>query len=164
MDNQAAALALTQQLAEAMLAHKYKLVCAESCTGGGIAQLVTSIPGSSQWFDRGFVTYSNDAKREMLGVSHEVLESFGAVSEECAAAMVEGAINNSHADLALSVTGIAGPDGGSAEKPVGTVCFGWSQRDVETLSTRVVFDGNREQVRQQSMLMAIQGLLDLLEV
>jgi nicotinamide-nucleotide amidase len=164
MDNQVAALALARRLAEAMLAHKYKLVSAESCTGGGIAQLVTSIPGSSEWFDRGFVTYSNDAKREMLGVSHEVLDSFGAVSEECAAAMVEGAINNSHADLALSVTGIAGPDGGSAEKPMGTVCFGWSQRDVETLSTRVMFDGDREQVRQQSMLMAIQGLLDLLEV
>ncbi len=100
MDNQVAALALARRLAEAMLAHKYKLVSAESCTGGGIAQLVTSIPGSSEWFDRGFVTYSNDAKREMLGVSHEVLDSFGAVSEECAAAMVEGAINNSHADLA----------------------------------------------------------------
>jgi len=96
MDNQAAAMALTQRLAEAMLAHNYKLVCAESCTGGGIAQLVTSIPGSSEWFDRGFVTYSNDSKREMLGVSAEVLESFGAVSEECAAAMAEGAINHSH--------------------------------------------------------------------
>jgi nicotinamide-nucleotide amidase len=161
--NESAALSLTQRLAEAMLRSSLKLVTAESCTGGGIAQLVTCIPGSSQWFDRGFVTYSNESKQEMLAVPHDVLTRFGAVSEECAAAMAEGAINHSHADVALSVTGIAGPDGGCADKPVGTVCFGWVRRDAETLSTRVVFDGDREQVRQQSTLMAIQGLLDLLE-
>jgi nicotinamide-nucleotide amidase len=163
MDNQAAALSLTQRLADAVLSHDYKLACAESCTGGGIAQLITSIPGSSQWFDRGFVTYSNESKQEMLDVPFDLLEQFGAVSEECAVAMAEGALQHSHADLALSVTGIAGPDGGTADKPVGTVCFGWSRRQGTSLSTRVLFKGDREQVRQQTTLMAIQGLLDMLE-
>ena len=93
----------------------------------------------------------------------DTLTRYGAVSEECAAEMAEGAINNSHADIAVSVTGIAGPDGGSADKPVGTVCFGWSQREQETLTTRIVFAGDREEVRRQTVLMALQGLLDLLE-
>lgn len=156
-------LSLTERLAQAMLLNQYMLVTAESCTGGGIAHIVTSLAGSSQWFERGFVTYSNEAKQELLGVKLDTLSRFGAVSEECAAEMAEGAIGNSHADIAVSVTGIAGPDGGSDDKPVGTVCFGWSHRNHETLTTRVVFTGDRGEVRQQSVLMAIQGLLDLLE-
>ena len=160
MTNESTGMLLTRQLAALMLANDYQLATAESCTGGGIAQLMTSLPGSSQWFERGFVTYSNDSKREMLEVANDILENYGAVSEECAVAMAKGAVNQSHADFALSVTGIAGPDGGSIDKPVGTVCFGWSQRNAETLSARVVFDGDREQVRQQTIVMAIQGLLD----
>ena len=162
--NDSFALSLTQRLAEAMLLNRYMLVTAESCTGGGIAESVTSIAGSSQWFERGFVTYSNESKQELLKVTLDTLTRYGAVSEECAAEMVEGAINNSHANVAVSVTGIAGPDGGSADKPVGTVCFGWSQREQETLTTRIVFAGDREEVRRQAVLMALQGLLDLLEV
>ena len=160
MINESTGMLLTRQLAALMLANDYQLATAESCTGGGIAQLMTSLPGSSQWFERGFVTYSNDSKREMLEVANDILENYGAVSEECAVAMAKGAVNQSHADFALSVTGIAGPDGGSVDKPVGTVCFGWSQRNAETLSARVVFEGDREQVRQQTIVMAIQGLLD----
>ncbi len=154
---------LIERLAEAMISKRFTLACAESCTGGGIAHLATSLAGSSQWFDRGFVTYTNDSKKEMLAVAHDVLTKFGAVSEECAVAMAEGALAHSHANIAVSVTGIAGPDGGSEDKPVGTVCFGWTQRDSETISTRVMFEGNRDEVRQQSILMAVQGLLDLLE-
>jgi nicotinamide-nucleotide amidase len=164
MSNESTGLLLTKQLAELMLANEYQLATAESCTGGGISQLITSLPGSSQWFERGFITYSNDSKREMLEVANDILESYGAVSEECAVAMAQGAVNQSHADFALSVTGIAGPDGGSVDKPVGTVCFGWSQRNGETLSTRVVFEGDREQVRQQTIVMAIQGLLDFAQI
>ncbi len=162
--NDSVALSLTRRLAEAMLLNRYMLVTAESCTGGGIAQSVTSIAGSSQWFERGYVTYSDESKQELLKVTLDTLARYGAVSEECAAEMAEGAINNSHADIAVSVTGIAGPDGGSADKPVGTVCFGWSQRGQETLTTRIRFAGDREEVRRQTVLMALQGLLDLLEV
>lgn len=161
--NDSVALSLTERLAEAMLLHRYMLVTAESCTGGGIAESVTSLAGSSQWFERGYVTYSDESKQDLLKVTLDTLARYGAVSEECAAEMAEGAINNSHADIAVSVTGIAGPDGGSADKPVGTVCFGWSQREQETLTTRIVFAGDREEVRRQTVLMALQGLLDLLE-
>ena len=161
-DDAAACHELTTRLAETMLAHELRLVTAESCTGGGIAHSITSLPGSSGWFERGFVTYSNEAKQECLGVSASTLESFGAVSEECAAEMALGALEHSRADVAVSVTGIAGPDGGSEEKPVGTVCFGWCQRHKSSVTTRVVFQGDRGQVRQQSVLLAMQGLLDML--
>jgi nicotinamide-nucleotide amidase len=152
-----------RHLGEALLAHGMLVVTAESCTGGGIARRLTDVPGSSRWFERGFVTYSNDAKREDLGVPAAVLEHFGAVSEETAAAMAEGALTRSHGHVSVAVTGIAGPDGGSEDKPVGTVCFAWSTREGETRTARVVFEGDRAQVREQSELMAIQGLLDLLE-
>ena len=151
------------ELAEVLIKRKWVMATAESCTGGGISQEVTSINGSSAWFDRGFVTYSNEAKQEMLSVPLDVLEGFGAVSEECARAMVEGALAHSHADVAVSVTGIAGPGGGSEEKPVGTVCFGWAVRNQAARSTRLVFEGDRHDIRKQTILMALQGLLDLLE-
>lgn len=156
---------LTQ--AEALAGHMIQqglvLATAESCTGGGIAYLVTCLPGSSGWFERGFVTYSNQAKQDMLGVRLDTLEHYGAVSEECAAEMASGAIANSPADIAVSVTGIAGPDGGSEDKPVGTVCFGWCRRDGVLQTARQVFAGDREAVRTQSISLALQGLLDLLE-
>lgn len=140
-----------------------RLVSAESCTGGGLAHAVTAVAGSSGWFERGFVTYSNDSKRELLGVSTDTLERFGAVSEQTAVAMAVGALQHSHGDISVAVTGIAGPDGGSDEKPVGTVCLAWSQRNGPTRSTRVLLPGDRDAIRDQSVALALQGLLDLIE-
>ena len=154
---------MAERLGQALLAARQMLVTAESCTGGGIAWLITSIAGSSQWFERGIVAYSNAAKQELLAVGHDVIATYGAVSEQTAAAMARGVLETSHADISVAVTGIAGPEGGSEEKPVGTVCFGWSRRDGETRTTRVVFEGDRRQVREQAILMAIEGLLDMIE-
>ncbi len=150
-------------LADFLLQHDIMLTTAESCTGGGISHLLTSLPGSSAWFERGFVTYSNEAKQDMLGVAALTLEKYGAVSEECAAEMASGAVTHSRAEVAVSVTGIAGPDGGSPGKPVGTVCFGWCRREADRLTAMHVFKGDREAVRQQSISMAIQGLIELLD-
>ena len=152
---------LLLQLSEQLTRRHKKLTTAESCTGGGVAYAITAMPGSSGWFERGFVTYSNLAKQEQLGVSHELIARYGAVSEQVAAAMAQGALQHSQADFSVAVTGIAGPDGGSNEKPVGTVCFGWGERDAETRTTRILFDGNRQQVRELSVLTALQGLADL---
>jgi len=142
------------------------LATAESCTGGMIAAALTDIAGSSGWFERGFVTYSNDAKHEMLGVPRELIEQHGAVSEPVAAAMAEGALRRSRAQVSLSVTGVAGPGGGTPAKPVGMVSFGWSSglpgaaaTDVETL----VFKGDREQIRVQAAAHALRGLLARLD-
>ncbi len=151
---------LARRLGEELFKHDYSLVTAESCTGGGLSEIITRIAGSSTWFDRGYVTYSNAAKVEMLGVSEDSLTTFGAVSENTAIEMAEGALNKSQADLSVSITGIAGPDGGSPEKPVGLVCFAWSNRQAETRSTQVVFEGDRETIRQQACLLAMQGLLE----
>lgn len=153
-----------EQLADNLTRLSAMLVTAESCTGGGLAEHLTSIPGSSAWFDRGFVTYSNQAKQEMLNVSPDTLEQHGAVSEQTAAEMVSGAIANSHAQFAVSVTGIAGPDGGTEDKPVGTVCFGWHAANGEIKTTRVHFSGDRLQIREQACLLALQGLIDMSEV
>ena len=138
------------------------LATAESCTGGGVATAITRISGSAKWFDRGFVTYSNDAKREMLGVSARTLARHGAVSEEVAREMALGALAASPADLAVAITGIAGPTGGSRAKPVGTVWFAWAARGQSVQSRHFRFPGNRVDVRLQSVLVAIQGLSDLL--
>ena len=154
---------LAERLGQALLAERQTLITAESCTGGGIAWVITSIPGSSQWFERGIVAYSNAAKQELLAVSHEVLVNYGAVSEQTAMAMARGALQNSHTNLSVAVTGIAGPDGGTEVKPVGTVCFAWSRADGDTRTARVVFTGDRQQVREQAILMALQGLLDMVE-
>lgn len=135
------------------------LALAESCTGGMVAQAVTSVAGSSTWFDRGFVTYSNIAKIEMLGVSNQTLENFGAVSEETALEMVLGALKNSHAQIAGSITGIAGPDGGTIEKPVGTVCFAWAGEGFSTQVTTKKLLGNREEIRQQAALLMMAELI-----
>lgn len=152
-----------EKLAELFLKTSTKLATAESCTGGGLAEILTRIPGSSAWFERGFVTYSNEAKQEMLDVPFDTLQQFGAVSEETASAMAKGAVEKSRADYGVSITGVAGPDGGSDEKPVGTVCFAWYKRNQGGSTTRVCFDGDRLKIRDQSCLLAMQGLVDLLQ-
>jgi nicotinamide-nucleotide amidase len=135
---------------------------AESCTGGGVSQAITEIPGSTGWFECGFVTYSNASKTEMLDVPAALIAQFGSVSEEVAGVMAEGAIANSNADVAVSTTGIAGPTGAVPGKPVGTVCFGWSKGDT-TYTERLVFSGDRQAVREQTVAHALAGLLRLLE-
>jgi nicotinamide-nucleotide amidase len=142
-------------------AKKRRLVSAESCTGGWVAQAVTSIAGSSAWFERGFVTYSNAAKRELLGVKAATLRKYGAVSEETAREMARGALARSKGNLALAVTGIAGPGGGSPQKPVGTVCFAWIYKNALRSETRR-FSGNREGVRRKSVVRALEGVLESL--
>jgi nicotinamide-nucleotide amidase len=135
---------------------------AESCTGGWLGAVLTSIPGSSLWYERGFVSYSNMAKREMLGVKTETLTRHGAVSEPTARAMAEGALAHSHADLTVAITGIAGPAGGTPEKPVGTVCFAWAARKQPTQSRTQRFSGDREAVRRQAVMAALEGIRTLL--
>lgn len=152
-----------EQLAEMFLKTASKLATAESCTGGGLAEILTRIPGSSAWFERGFVTYSNEAKQEMLDVPLDTLQQFGAVSEETAIAMAKGALEKSHADFSVSITGIAGPDGGTEEKPVGTVCFAWCKRNEGGNTTSIHFKGDRIKVREQSCLLAMQGIIDMLQ-
>lgn len=137
-----------------------RLVTAESCTGGLIAAALTAIPGSSDVVDRGFVTYSNAAKTEMLGVPADLIASVGAVSEAVAARMAEGALAHSGADLAVSVTGVAGPGGGSAEKPVGLVWFGIAARQLPTQTTRLLFPGDRTDIRRRSVALALQIMQD----
>ena len=136
------------------------LAVAESCTGGWLAQAVTAVAGSSGWFDRGFVTYSNAAKVEMLGVPENTLERHGAVSEATARSMAQGALVHSHADWAVAITGIAGPSGGVPGKPVGTVCFAWAGKGGCFARTRQ-FSGDRAAVREQSVRYALSGLLDM---
>jgi len=138
------------------------MATAESCTGGWVAKVLTDIIGSSEWFDCSFVTYSNQAKQGMLGVRAETLERHGAVSDAVVREMVAGALARSRADLALSVSGIAGPGGGSAEKPVGTVWFAWQRRDGEPVTACHRFEGDRDGVRRQAVVMALQGLRALL--
>jgi len=139
------------------------LATAESCTGGWVAQAVTSVAGSSDWFERGFVTYSDTAKQEMLGVSARTLATHGAVSEETAREMARGALSHSHAQVALAITGIAGPGGGSPEKPVGMVCFAWAVTGGKLVVQTLHFKGDRESVRRQSVIAALQGVLALLD-
>ncbi len=137
------------------------LATAESCTGGWVAQVVTHVAGSSAWFDRGFVTYSNEAKVDMLGVRPETLTAHGAVSLETVAEMALGALKYSNALISLSISGIAGPTGGSPDKPVGTVCFAWCRRDGAPTTERRCFAGDREAVRRQAVIHALEGLLAL---
>ncbi len=137
------------------------LATAESCTGGWIAQCVTDVPGSSVWFDRGFVAYSNVAKTEMLGVDPKIIAEFGAVSEPVIRAMVSGALGLSRARVAVAVSGIAGPSGGSPDKPVGTVWFAWQRVDRDATVHRAVLSGDRRAVRRQAVVVALQGVLDL---
>lgn len=151
---------LARQIGETLLARGEWLVTAESCTGGWAAQCLTAIAGSSNWFDRGFVTYSNAAKQDMLGVPAETLDTHGAVSEPTAVAMAEGALLHSRGDWAIAITGIAGPGGGSPHKPVGTVCFAWAGRNGISQTITCQFAGDREAVRSQSVAFIFKQLID----
>ena len=142
---------------------KVEVSVAESCTGGGLAAAITRISGSAKWFDRGFVTYSNGAKKDLLGVSQRTLRKFGAVSEPVAREMARGALRHSPSDVSVSITGIAGPTGGSRSKPVGLVWFAWAARNGPVQARAFRFKGNRIEVRKQAVAVAIQGLMDLLK-
>ena len=152
-------IALSDRVGLALREHKLSVVTAESCTGGWVAQVITHTAGSSEWFDRGFITYSNEAKIAMIGVRPDTLATCGAVSEEAASEMAVGALECSNAQIALSITGIAGPTGGSPGKPVGTVCFGWCSRGGSAEIDRQLFAGNREEIRRQAVVYALEGLL-----
>jgi len=153
---------LAAQAGHALQAKGLLLATAESCTGGGVAYAVTEVAGSTGWFDCGFITYSNASKAELLGVAPALIAQFGAVSEEVAAAMAQGALANSSAHVAVSTTGIAGPAGAVPGKPVGTVCFGWS-RGGASHTERLVFGGDRRAVREQTVAHALKGLMRFIE-
>jgi len=159
---------LAAELGSRLKAQHRRLASAESCTGGGIGYAVTQVAGSSAWFDRGFITYSNEAKVQQLGVPQATLRAHGAVSEAVARAMALGAVTRSAAQVAVAVTGIAGPGGGTRDKPVGTVCFGWVLQGARTsapcvTTTRQRFSGDRAAVRTQSIIVALEGLIRVLD-
>jgi len=149
------------QLGNALIKHNLRIVLAESCTGGLVCQQLTNIPGSSVWFDRGFITYSNESKMELLKVNKTTLSKFGAVSKEIASEMALGALDASHADIALSITGIAGPSGGSIDKPVGTVFFAIAYQNKVVFNASKIFPGSRENIRESSCLFALNQVLAL---
>jgi nicotinamide-nucleotide amidase len=149
-------------LGQTLLETGYRIVTAESCTGGLVAAAITAIAGSSDWFERGFVTYSNEAKCELLGVPRALIDEHGAVSEPVARVMAEGALARTPADCALSVTGVAGPGGGTPAKPVGTVCFGWCVRGSPAVSVTQHLPGDRGAVRIASVEIALRGMIRLL--
>jgi nicotinamide-nucleotide amidase len=151
---------LVEEVAMRLTAGGWKMATAESCTGGWIAKCCTDMAGSSAWFERGFVTYSNAAKVDLLGVDAGILERAGAVSREVASQMAEGARRRAAVEIAASVTGIAGPDGGTPDKPVGTVWFGWSRSGVAPDTELASFRGDRDAVRRQAVAHALQGLID----
>ena len=153
---------LAAQVGALLKAHGLMLATAESCTGGGVAQALTEIAGSSVWFERGFVTYSNLSKQQLLGVSAETLKQHGAVSEATVREMVSRALQHSAAQVALAVSGIAGPDGGTPGKPVGTVWFAWGIESGETIAQRHQIAGNRAEVREKAVGIALQGVINLL--
>lgn len=150
---------IVNKLAKVLIANNKKIVTAESCTGGLVAKLLTDVAGSSAWFERGFVTYSNLAKHEMLGVAISDIEKYGAVSEEIVRQMALGALKKSHCDFALSISGIAGPGGGSSAKPIGTVWFAFAAKDSKLVTEMKHFSGGRKKVRQESAEFAINSLL-----
>ncbi|MEH6466184.1 MAG: nicotinamide-nucleotide amidase [Porticoccus sp.] len=154
---------LSSQLGELLLSRQFTVTCAESCTGGGIARAITDIAGSSQWFHAGFVTYANEIKQQFLGVSPEILASEGAVSEAVVKQMAEGALNASGADIAVAVSGVAGPDGGTEEKPVGTVWFAWATTNGSVVTHCNQFVGDRAAVRKAAVDQALKGLIKVLK-
>ena len=149
---------LSFQTGEFLRRRGWRLATAESCTGGWVAEVVTATAGSSSWFDRGFITYSDDAKRELLGVDPAVLREAGAVSEATVKEMVTGTLERSSAEIALAISGIAGPSGGSEGKPVGTVCFAWGRKDSPAQTATQRFTGDREAVRRQAVMHALKTL------
>ncbi len=153
---------LAIQLGNKLLARGWRVATAESCTGGWVGQLLTSLPGSSAWYERGFIVYANVAKTEMLGVPSTTLEIHGAVSEETACAMATGALAHSHAQASLAITGTAGPGGGTLQKPVGMVCYGWAFTDGTVVSSNCRLSGDREEIRSRAVAAALRGLIDLI--
>jgi nicotinamide-nucleotide amidase len=154
---------LAAAVGAALKARGQTLATAESCTGGWIGEAVTMIPGSSEWYERGFITYTNTAKREMLGVAAGTLEQFGAVSEQTVLEMAAGALARSHAQIAVAVSGVAGPTGGTPAKPVGTVCIAWASGGTAPVAETQHFGGDREAVRRQSVERALAGVLERLK-
>jgi nicotinamide-nucleotide amidase len=159
---------LARALALILVERSWKIASAESCTGGLVSTTLTDLAGSSDWFECGYITYSNEAKSECLDVPIEIIEAFGAVSEQVAKAMADGARRKADVNVAISITGIAGPTGGSVEKPVGTVCFGWSIKqnvgdDIKTITITKQFSGDRQAVRVQACDYALSKLLELLQ-
>lgn len=164
--NDANTLALAEQLGQDLHRQGWMIATAESCTGGLLAGAITAVPGASSWFERGFVTYTNEAKQQDLEVSAETLEHFGAVSEPIALEMASGVLLVSMAHVGVSITGIAGPDGDTPGKPIGMVCFGFAARAGEGIVTRAVtqvFPGDRTQVRQAAVEFALRGALELID-
>ncbi len=156
-------LYLAERLGELLLARGYKITCAESCTGGGVASAITEVAGSSQWFELGLVAYANRIKASLLGVPEQLLEKEGAVSEATVVAMAQGALRAAGADLSVAVSGVAGPGGGTDQKPVGTVWFCWCLADGHLETACEVFVGNRAAVREAAVLKSLEGALDILE-
>lgn len=154
---------LAERVGQGLLARHWRLALAESCTGGWIAKIITDVPGSSAWFERGFVTYSNTAKVDLLAVPQALLDRRGAVSCETVDAMAAGALRHSRAEIAVAVSGIAGPDGGSPDKPVGTVWLAWAVQDRPGHSRCYTFSGDREAVRRQAVVAALAGILEILD-
>ncbi|KAA0874687.1 CinA family protein [Nitrincola tapanii] len=151
-----------QEVAAALQAAQAKMSCAESCTGGWVAQLMTAIPGSSAWFEGGCVTYSNAAKTKMLGVDSALFERVGAVSQEVVVAMADGVRRLTESEISVAISGVAGPDGGTPEKPVGTVWLAWAVKGQPTQAQLYHFQGDRQAVREQAVQAALQGILDYL--
>lgn len=153
---------LAEQVGHALKRHGYRLVTAESCTGGWVGMVMTAIPGSSSWYDRGFITYSNDAKQMQLDVSAQTLDTQGAVSEATVREMAGGALRHSKANISLAISGIAGPGGGTPYKPVGTVCIAWAMTDGTHLETTCRFSGDRDEIRARAVAAALRGVIELL--
>ena len=162
MDEQLETLAA--EVGAALKAREMTLASAESCTGGWVGAVITSVSGSSQWYDRGFITYTDQSKQDMLGVDEATLGNYGAVSEETVREMAQGALQQSWADVAVAISGIAGPTGGTAEKPVGLVWFAWAAKNGAKFSEKQLFSGDRREVRRQAVETALKGVLALLEI
>jgi len=154
---------LAEQVGAALKSRGMMLASAESCTGGWVGAAITAVAGSSHWFDRGFITYTNESKQEMLGVSAKTLAEYGAVSEPTVREMVAGALKHSHAQVALAISGIAGPGGATQDKPVGTVCIAWALRSGAERSQTAHFQGDRAAVRRQAVAAALRGVLEMIE-
>jgi nicotinamide-nucleotide amidase len=154
---------LAARVGKALKTRKLMLVTAESCTGGWLGEAVTMVPGSSDWYERGFITYTYISKREMLRVKRQTLDKFGAVSEQTARDMAAGALKNSHAQVAVAVSGTAGPSGGTPAKPVGTVCLAWCLKNGAMVSETRRFNGTRQTIRRKAVVRALQGMLEMLE-
>ena len=154
---------LSAELGALLIEKNYFFTTAESCTGGWVGQSLTSVPGSSSWYGCGFITYSNTAKHKILDVSKDTLNTYGAVSQEVVEEMVDGALKKSKANLGVAISGIAGPGGGTSERPVGTVCLAWKLNDLPASSVTEVFEGSREEVRFKSVSKALKEAINLLK-